>query len=228
MPRRLISRWFFIGFFALGSPFAAPAGWSAPDADPLAAVVRVSAEVPPDARTARGLGTNREGSGIVIDSSGLVLTIGYVMLEAMSVTMTASGGEPVPAEIVAYDYDTGFGLVRALRPLDVRPVPFGDSARLATRDRVLVADHLGAKSAVGAYVVSRREFAGYWEYMLDDAIFTSPPHPNWGGAALFGEDGKLYGIGSLLVNNAADDDKLLPGNMFVPINFLKPLFLPTC
>ena len=119
MPRRLSSRWFLIGILVFGSLFAAPAVRSAPDADPLAAVVRVSAEIPPDARTARGLGTNREGSGIVVDSSGLVLTIGYVILEAMSVTLTASGGEPVPADIVAYDYDTGFGLVRAMRQLDV-------------------------------------------------------------------------------------------------------------
>ena len=225
MPRRLISRWFLIGILAFGSLLTAPAGQSAPDADPLAAVVRVNAEVPPDARTARGLGTNREGSGIVIDSRGLVLTIGYLILEATSVTLTVSGGEAVPGKIIAYDYDTGFGLVRATRPLDVRPVQFGDSARLTARDRVLVADYQGAKSAVGAYVVSRRKFAGFWEYMLDDAIFTSPPHPNWGGAALLGDDGKLNGIGSLLVNNAAANDKFLPGNMFVPIDLLKPVFV---
>ena len=192
--------------------------------DPISAIVRLTAEVPPEATTARALGTRREGNGIVIDDSGLVLTIGYLIIEAMSVTLYDGDGPPVAADIIAYDYDTGFGLVRATRPLGVRPIELGDSSQLKESDPVLVAGQRGAATAVGAYVVSRREFAGYWEYLLENAIFTSPPHLNWGGAALIGRDGKLLGVGSLLVNNARAKDEVLPGNMFVPINLLKPIF----
>jgi S1-C subfamily serine protease len=190
----------------------------------LAAVVRLSAEIPPDARSARTLGTSRNGNGVVIDDAGLVLTIGYLVPDAMSVIVVGADGRPVPAEVVAYDYDNGFGLVRTARPLGAKPLPLGDSDRLRHGDTVLVAGAGGTDGAIAATVVSRREFAGYWECLLDEAVFTSPPHPDWGGAALIGADGRLYGIGSLLVGNALGDDRPLPGNMFVPINVLKPIF----
>ena len=192
--------------------------------NPFASIVRVDAEIPPDARTARGLGTSRVGSGIVVDDSGLVLTIGYVILEAMSVTVHDNEGQPVAAEIVAYDYDTGFGLLRATRALGIKPMTIGSSADLSPDDHVVIADFAGVERAIPALVVSRREFAGYWEYLLDRAIYTSPPHPNWGGAALMGPEGELLGVGSLFVNNARKNDERLPGNMFVPIDLLKPIF----
>ncbi len=201
-----------------------PATAGPAEKDVLAAVVRLQAEVPPDARTAPGLGTEREGNGVVIDDNGLVLTIGYLILEAMSVTVFDAEGRPVQSDILAYDYDTGFGLIRARAPLGVRPLALGDSDKVAERDPVLVAGHGGAAGTIGAVVVSRREFAGYWEYLLDNAIFTAPPHPNWGGAALIDLDGKLVGIGSLVVNDALPEARPIPGNMFVPINLLKPIF----
>jgi S1-C subfamily serine protease len=194
------------------------------DATVLDAVTRLRAEVPADSRSARNLGTERDGNGIVIDNQGLVLTIGYLILEAMSVTVADSRGAPVTAEVVGYDQATGFGLVRASRPLGIKPLPLGDSDSVKLRTPVLVVGHGGREGTVPAYVVSRREFAGYWEYLLDEAIFTSPPHPNWGGTALVGADGKLYGVGSLMVGDAAQGDKPMPGNMFVPINLLKPIF----
>lgn len=200
-----------------------PAG-AEDNANPFAAIVRVDAEIPPDARTARGLGTSRVGSGIVIDDSGLVLTIGYVILEAMSVILQDGEGRRVPADVVAYDYDTGFGLLRAASALGVEPMAIGASGGLEAGDPVVIADFAGVERAIPAVVVSRREFAGYWEYLLDRAIFTSPPHPNWGGAALMGPRGRLLGVGSLFVRNARDEDELLPGNMFVPIDLLKPIF----
>ena len=187
------------------------------------AVVKVTAEVPADARTAAFLGTEREGNGIVIDDDGLVLTIGYLILEAMSANVANAAGEMVPAEIVAYDYDTGFGLLRALDPLDIAPLRLGSASELNERDPVLVVGSGGQEATIGAFVVSRREFAGYWEYLLDSAIFTSPPHPNWGGAALIGPNGRLLGVGSLLVRDAMPPPDLIPGNMFVPIDLLKPI-----
>lgn len=190
----------------------------------LSSVVRLRAEVPGDARTAASLGQVREGNGVVIDDSGLVLTIGYLILEAQSVSLFADNGEEVPAEILAYDHATGFGLVRASAPLGGGHVRLGDSSELMEEDRVLVIGHGGISSTLGAVIASRREFAGYWEYLLENAIYTVPPHPNWGGAALVNPAGELVGIGSLIVNDAMEANGASPGNMFVPINLLKPIF----
>jgi S1-C subfamily serine protease len=188
----------------------------------LDAVVKVKSTVPREARTAPYLGTAREGSGVVIDAEGLIVTIGYVITEAMAVEVEAAG-KAAPAKIIGFDMESGLGLLRAERPLGVKPIPLGRSRDAEVKAPVLVASFGGAQNAIGAEVVSRRTFAGYWEYLLDEAIFTSPPHGNWGGAALIGRDGKLLGIGSLMVPNAAGEDEPLPGNMFVPIDKLKPV-----
>ncbi|WP_162914669.1 S1C family serine protease [Desertibaculum subflavum] len=198
-------------------------------ADPAAikaavdSVVRLHAEVPGDARSAATLGPQREGNGIVIDDAGLVLTIGYLIVEASAVTLYRADGSPVPADVVGYDYDTGFGLVRALAPLRIKPIAIGKSAGARAGDPVLAVGHGGAGGVLAAEIVARREFAGYWEYLLEEAIFTIPPHPNWGGAALVDRDGKLVGVGSLAVGNATEADRARPGNMFVPIDLLPPV-----
>ncbi len=189
----------------------------------LGAVVALRAEIPPGARTADTLGMQRDGHGVVIDADGLVLTIGYLILEAGSVTVAAGDGAPVPARILAYDHATGFGLLRAEKPLGVRPMAFAESAKAARGDLVLVAGAGGARFAIQARIISRRGFTGYWEYMLDDAIFTMPPHPVFGGAALIDAGGRLLGIGSLFVNDAMGPGEHSPGNMFVPIDLLKPI-----
>lgn len=191
----------------------------------ISSVVRLTAEVPPDARSAQTLGVKREGNGVVIDDKGLVLTIGYLILDAMAVTLFSAENKPVPAQLVAYDYDSGFGMVRALTPLGAKPIALGQSATLKARDPVLAVAHGGAGGPTPALVVSRRPFAGAWEYMIDQAIFTAPPLDGWSGAALIGPDAKLYGIGSLQVGQAdAAVAELNPGNMFVPIDLLRPIF----
>ena len=192
-----------------------------PVAEVLSAVVAVQSKVPASARTAPALGTERAGSGVVIDGDGLIVTIGYLILEASEVTVTALGGEPTSAEIVAYDHGTGFGLIRANRPLGVTPMPLGRSNAVAEFDRLLVTAFGGVHAVRPAVAVSRREFAGYWEYLLDEAIFTSPPYPMFGGAALLDGNGHLVGIGSLVVNDALQGENMLPGNMFIPIDALK-------
>ena len=201
--------------------FLCLAAWPA-RADLLDAVVGVRATIPSDARTAKVLGTQREGSGVVIGDGGLVLTIGYLILEAETAEIVLPENRVLPAEILAYDYDTGFGLLRALGRLGVEPIALGSSGKLDADSRVLVASFAGGVSASAAFVVSRREFAGYWEYLLPRAIFTTPPHRGFGGAGLIGEDGRLLGIGSLFVADASEDGDL-PGNMFVPIDALKPI-----
>ncbi|MGQ0663336.1 MAG: S1C family serine protease [Pseudomonadota bacterium] len=191
--------------------------------DLLQAVVKVHTWVPGDARTAATLGRERHGSGIVIDGTGLVLTIGYLMVEASGAEVTTHDGRTVAAQTAGYDHETGFGLLRSIEPLRVKPLQIGKSADLKERDLVLVASHGGKDMAAPAYVVARREFTGSWEYLLDNAIFTSPPHPTWSGAALIGGDGKLVGVGSLIVGDATGAGTHFPGNMFVPIDLLRPI-----
>ncbi|WP_292380253.1 S1C family serine protease, partial [Mesorhizobium sp.] len=158
-------------------------------------VVAVRATVPDDAFTANALGTRREGSGVVIRDSGLVLTIGYLITEAEEVWLTDQDGRVVAAHALAYDQETGFGLVQALAPLGLPAVKFGNARKANIGDAVTLADGIGQQ--VDAYIVTKQEFAGYWEYLIDEAIFAAPAHPSWGGAALFDRDGKLLGVGSL-------------------------------
>ncbi|HET6522775.1 MAG TPA: S1C family serine protease [Geminicoccaceae bacterium] len=208
----------------LCGPGAVAAETAAP-ADRLAAVVHVRAEIPRDARTADTLGTEREGSGVVIDTNGLVLTIGYVILEAMAVDVVGSDGTRVPASVVAYDHESGFGLLRATADLGVEPMPLGDSGAIEPIRPALVVSNTGELSVQAVYVVDRREFAGYWEYLLDGALFTAPPHRDFAGAALVGPDGRLLGVGSLFVGDALGGSRRrqLVGNMFVPVDALKPI-----
>ncbi|MDP6788468.1 MAG: S1C family serine protease [Rhodospirillales bacterium] len=191
-------------------------------ADVLGAMVMVRSEIAADARTAGSLGTRRVGSGVVIDAEGLVLTIGYLILEAERTELVIPSGDTVEAKVVGYDHDTGFGLLRAVRPLAVKPMRMGDSSDLAAGNPV-VAVSIGPRPITPGIVIARRPYAGYWEYLLEDAILTSPPHPQFGGAALVGVDGLLLGIGSLYINVAAEGQEPLPGNMFVPIDRLKPI-----
>ncbi|MFQ5994389.1 MAG: S1C family serine protease [Acidiferrobacterales bacterium] len=192
----------------------------------LSAVVHLRAEIPATARTAEVLGTEREGSGVVISPDGLIVTIGYLILEASRAEVTLDSGKTVPVNILAYDHNTGFGLLRPVEPVDVRPMKLGSSAAIEESARVLVSGYGGAEATRPAVVVSRRVFAGYWEYLLDNAIFTAPPYPNFGGAALIGPEGELLGIGSLVVGDAIPLElgvRQVPGNMFVPIDRLKPI-----
>jgi S1-C subfamily serine protease len=187
----------------------------------LSGVVAVKTFINPDGRTVEYLGREREGSGVVIDDQGLIVTIGYLMVEAHAAQVTTNDGRTVPANVVGYDQVSGFGLLQAISPLKVRPVVLGKSADLRKGDPVIVASSGGSGNAQPARVIARREFAGSWEYLLDNAIFTAPPHMEWSGAALINRDGKLVGVGSLILNDAGGKGQ--PGNMFVPIDALTPI-----
>jgi S1-C subfamily serine protease len=188
---------------------------------PPGAMVKLSIKAVPDARTADNLGTEREGTGVVFGEKGLILTIGYLMLEAGSILVVAGDGRVYPASIVGYDHATGFGLLRA--GIDCRPLELGTSADVRELATVVVSAHGAAGGASRACVVSRRRFTGWWEYMIDGGIFTAPPRFEHSGAALLNGDGRLVGIGSLWVSDALDIGAAFPGNMFVPIDLLKPL-----
>jgi S1-C subfamily serine protease len=191
--------------------------------DLVSAVVQIKTHINPEGRTVEGLGREREGSGIVIDSDGLVLTIGYLMVEAYAAEIVDNNGRTVPANVVGYDHESGFGLLRSIEPLKLQPMLLGRSADIKEHDPVLVASFGGAGMVAAAYVVAKREFAGSWEYLLDEALFTAPPHPAWSGAALISREGKLVGVGSLIVGDATGTGDKAPGNMFVPIDRLAPI-----
>jgi S1-C subfamily serine protease len=188
----------------------------------LDCVVQLRAEIPEDAFTASILGTERAGNGIVISANGLVLTIGYLITEASAVWLMTNRGTLVPGDPLAYDQATGFGLVQALGRLDVPALQRGTAGSCRAGDNVVVAGHGGRAHALQASVLAKREFAGYWEYVLDEAIFTVPAHPQWGGAALIGADGRLLGVGSLLVEEKMRGETV-QGNMIVPVDLLEPI-----
>lgn len=191
--------------------------------DLVSGVVRIKTFINPDGRTLQNLGRDREGTGIVIDDNGLILTIGYLMVEAHTAEVTTGEGRTAPADIVGYDHDTGFGLLKAVVPLKARPLPLGKSAAVKADDPLVVVGFGGTARAAPVRVVAKREFAGYWEYLLDDAIFTTPPYPAWSGAALVSRDGRLVGVGSLVVGDATGNGDGISGNMFVPIDLLPPI-----
>ena len=189
----------------------------------LSAVVGLRATAPNDAFTASALGTDREGSGVVIGDDGLLLTMGYLITEAETVWLTSADGRAVPGHALAFDGETGFGLVQPLGKLGLPKLEFGDSAALALGDQVLFASAGGRKRAIETKIVGRQEFAGYWEYLLDEALFTAPAHPFWGGGALIGKDAKLLGVGSLILQQGDSKGRRHDMNMIVPIGMLPPI-----
>ncbi|MFN7086970.1 MAG: S1C family serine protease [Burkholderiales bacterium] len=213
----------------LGAPLLAAADADAPPAARpqqqrmtvnALSVVKVRSRAIAEARSARTLGQQREGSGVVIDAQGLVMTIGYLIIEAENVELSTADGKVFPATVVGYDNATGLGLLKALAPLPVKPASLGRSETAREREPVLI---VGFDGVAPAYIVSKRPFVGYWEYLLDEAIYTAPATVNWSGAALLDREGKLLGIGSLVVGDALGASSNIPGNMFVPIDVIKPV-----
>jgi len=188
----------------------------------LKSVVGLRANVPADAFTAGTLGTDRVGNGVVIREDGLVLTIGYLITEAETVWLITHDGRAVPGHALAFDQISGFGLVQALGRLNLPAIEFGDSDSLKVGTEAVMAAAGGRQHAIAAKVVGRQEFAGYWEYLLDNAIFTAPAHPFWSGSALIGKDGKLLGTGSLILQQG-DGKRRTDMNMIVPVAYLRPV-----
>ncbi|MGH8688317.1 MAG: S1C family serine protease [Burkholderiales bacterium] len=188
----------------------------------LGAMVQLRVQVPGDAFTAQILGTERAGNGVVIRDDGLILTIGYLITEASAVWITGATGAVMAGHPLAYDQQTGLGLVLPLGRLGAAPIERGSAAQVSVGEDIIVAGHGGRAHALKGQLFDKREFAGYWEYVLDEALFASPAHPQWGGSALIGPDGRLAGIGSLLVEEK-HGAKNVQGNMFVPIDLLEPI-----
>jgi S1-C subfamily serine protease len=188
----------------------------------FAAMVSIRTKVPSDAFTADVLGTERGGNGVVIRPDGLILTVGYLALEASEVWLSLADGRTVAGDVLAYDQDSGFGLIQALERLNLPAVELGQSTDATPGAPVIAAGFGGAAHSIAARVIARQEFAGYWEYLIDDAIFTAPAHPFWGGTGLIGADGRLIGIGSLQLEQAGSDGETVPINMYVPTDLLKP------
>lgn len=225
----LLSLWTAAGLGAARAadvPASPSSSAAEPDAEKLfKAIVKVHVRAVPDARSSASLGKEREGTGIVIGDGDLIVTIGYLIVEADEVTLTDRRGRSLPAQVVGYDHGTGLGLLRSVVPLDAIPVPLGEPGKLARRESVLIVNHDGPDGVTLAHIASRRLFTANWEYLLEQAIFTSPPALNWSGAALLDRDLRLLGVGSLIVRNASDEGEREPGNMFVPVDALKPILV---
>ena len=191
-------------------------------AETLSAVVRIKMHAVADARSNATLGQAREGSGIVIEP-GYVLTIGYLVIEPDAIEVTTVNDRTLPATLAGYDHASGFGLLRVQGDLQVKPLGLGDSGALGVREPVIIVPHGGREAASLAYVMSRRQFTGSWEYLLESAIFTAPPTLTWAGAALVNRQLRLVGVGSLLVRDTVEPGTPEPGNMFVPTDLLKPI-----
>ena len=189
----------------------------------LSSIVSLQTKVPENAYTIQALGAERAGHGVVINDTGLVLTIGYLIIEAETIWMIDHTGQAVSGHVVGYDQETGFGLVQALGRLNAPALPMGSAREVHVGDPVILAGHGGLANAINAIVAEKREFAGYWEYLLDEALFTEPPHPSWGGGALIDTEGRLCGIGSLFVQRNPDEVGSFDGNMVVPIDILNPI-----
>ena len=191
-------------------------------AQALDAVVLLRAEIPEDAFTGSILGTDRTGYGVVIRETGLVLTVGYLITEAETIWLTTNAGVAVAGHALAYDQASGFGLVQALGELRAPALERGSASTVQAGDQVFVIGHGGRSHALKAKVIAKREFAGYWEYLIADALFTVPAHPQWGGTALLDTRGRLVGIGSLLLQETVGEEAD-QGNMFIPIDLVEPL-----
>ena len=185
-------------------------------------VVKIDSIIPPEARTAQSLGTVRGGNGVVIDDKH-ILTIGYIVVEAETITITLPDGKKFPGELIGYDHTTGFGILRTIIQSDLTPLKIGNSDQLTKEDFLYVLPYLTEGRPSAVKMVSRRSFAGWWEYFLDKPIYTYPANSSFAGSALINEYGEVLGIGSLYVGDAAATGISSPGNMFVPINDLKPI-----
>ena len=228
-PVRAAARWLLlvISLCVPSAHAAAPAASEQEAIDALSraidAVVGVQVVAAEGARSAETLGSRRSGSGVVITTDGLILTIGYLILEADSIQVTTQDHRVLPARPVAYDLATGFGLIRPLLPLRVQPVPLGTVAATPASSMLMAAIGGDEGGVAVTQLVSTRPFSGYWEYHIESALFTSPPVGNHSGAGLFNQRGELLGIGSLFVGDAIGDSRRMPGNMFVPVDLLKPI-----
>ena len=194
----------------------------------LSSVVSISTRVPEEAMTAELLGTERKGHGAVIRTDGLIVTIGYLIHEAENIWIGINDGSMVEGYAIGYDYESGLGLVKASSPLDCPSISIGHSATLKIGDPVFIAGSKGIRETIEARVIAKQEFAGRWEYVLDEAIYTAPAHPNWAGAALLDQHGKLCGIGSLLLQDVNSDNEDDLANVFVPIDTIMPVIDDLC
>ncbi len=212
---------FFLCFFLLHMD--APARAESGKEEFFKSVVKIRSVIPSEATTAQALGTEREGNGVLIDSKGHILTTGYLIVEAETIEVFGPEGKKFDATFVGYDQATGFGLLRIEKPSELKPIKLGQSSEIKEGDEVLIVGYGDAHAGAKAKVISRQPFIGYWEYILEDAIFTYPPYADFGGTALIGPDDRLVGIGSLFTQFAFPGIGSVPCNVFIPVEHLRPI-----
>jgi len=186
-------------------------------------IVGISSVAVDNARSLATLGKERSGSGIVIDKEGHILTIGYLVIEADTIEITLANGDTYPGKVVGYDHATGFAILKSIVPKKLFPVDLGESEKIKENDVLYILPHLDEGPGSPTKLVSRRPFAGSWEYFLEKPIYTYPFNPHWQGTPLLNEKGQLLGIGSLFIRDSIAEGINSPGNLFVPIELLKPI-----
>ena len=215
-------RYLLIAFLLAILPLTQPSAEEAPQQQ-MNSIVKLRAFIPPDARTAKSLGTEREGNGVLIVDEGHILTIGYLILEAEAIEVIGPKGQAMVATFVAYDHATGFGLLKISKTVGLIPIEIGKSSQVSEGDPIFLAGHEGAGSIRTANVIAREEFVGYWEYLLEEAFYVAPPHPHFSGVAMLDMEGRLVGVGSIFTQMVIPQFGLVTCNMFVPIDLIKPI-----
>ena len=195
----------------------------------LGTLVSIQSYIPDNAMSAGMLGTERTGHGIRLREDGLIVTIGYVVTEAEEIWITSHDRRAVPGFVVGSDFESGLALIKPTMPLPGPIMEIGDPSMLGVGDTACIAGSREANpQAVEVHVVAKQEFAGRWEYVLDKAIFTAPPYESWSGAALLDQEGRLCGVGSLVIQGFEVNETRRATNMFVPIDLLPPIIDEIC
>jgi S1-C subfamily serine protease len=194
----------------------------------LGAVVSITAHIPEDAMSADLLGTERSGHGVFIREDGLIVTVGYIVLDAETIWVGTDENTLVPAYLIANDFDSGLALLKPSLPVDVHAVELGSAADLETGEPVFVVGSGGISDTIEARVVAKHEFAGRWEYLLEEAVYTAPVHPGWAGTAMLDGSGRLCGIGSLMLQDPGISTREAPVNLIIPIDTIAPVLNELC
>lgn len=179
------------------------------------ATVSIRSVTPQRHPSARLLGTERMGSGAIIDAEGHILTVGYVVMGARTIEVTLPDQQQFPATLVCQDFESGIAILQT-PARDLPTVPLGHSSSLKEGDKVIIvaATDQTQRMASPGFISALRPFEAYWEYMLDQAILTTAMNPGFGGGPLLDSLGQMIGVLSLNLNSTKEMTLAIPIDLF--------------
>jgi S1-C subfamily serine protease len=174
-------------------------------------VVNIQTTVARDHRSVPILGTERMGSGVVVDPAGLILTVNYVVMGGQTVQVSFLRGRRVRAEIVAQDFEIGLALLRIKRQ-GLTAATLRVEGELERGEPVVAVASTGAQErrVAGGLVTYLGEFEAHWEYLLERGIVSNAANPGFGGGGLFTLTARLAGIVSLNLNELIRNSLSIP------------------